>query len=244
MRSWPATTAVIWFAALGASGAPAGSGSIQGTPHDLSAVAGGAACSFCHTPHGAMPGTPLWSHTLSTAVYKIYESSSLAAKVGQPTGYSKLCLSCHDGTVALTETLTGTTGGTYIPAGGANLGTDLSDDHPISFVYSSGLSAEDSQIRPPIGLPEPLKLDRSGELQCTTCHDAHNNHYGDFLVMSNARSQMCVSCHDMKGWATSAHESSGVLVAGASDPYLRGGSGNARGGRMSCLSQAARRRRP
>ena len=132
-----------------------------------------------------MPGTPLWSHTLSTAVYKIYESSSLKAKVGQPTGSSKLCLSCHDGTVALTETITGGTGGAYISAGGANLGTDLSDDHPISFVYSSGLSAEDSQIRPPVGLPEPLKLDRSGELQCTTCHDAHDNHYGNFLVMSN-----------------------------------------------------------
>jgi len=223
MRKWPARTAVIWLVTLGVSGAPADSGSIQGTPHDLSPVAGGAACSFCHTPHGAMPGTPLWSHTLSTAVYKIYESSSLEAKVGQPTGSSKLCLSCHDGTVALTETITGGTGGAYISAGSANLGTDLSDDHPISFVYSSGLSAEDSQIRPPVGLPEPLKLDRSGELQCTTCHDAHNNYYGNFLVMSNARSQMCVSCHDLTGWTTSAHESSGVLVAGAGDPYLQGG---------------------
>lgn len=223
MRKWPAKTAVIWLLTLGGSGALAGSGSIEGTPHDLSAVTGGASCSFCHTPHGAMPGTPLWSHALSTAVYRIYESSSLEAKVGQPTGSSKLCLSCHDGTVALTETVTGGTGGAYIPAGGANLGTDLSDDHPISFVYSSGLSAEDSQIRSPIGLPEPLKLDRSGELQCTTCHDAHNNQYGNFLVMSNARSQMCVSCHDLKGWTTSAHESSGVLVAGASDPYLQSG---------------------
>jgi predicted CXXCH cytochrome family protein len=223
MRTWPAIMAVMWLATLGASIAWAGAGSIEGTPHDLSAVAGGAACSFCHTPHGAMPGTPLWSHTLSTAVYKIYESSSLEAKVGQPTGSSKLCLSCHDGTVALSETITGTTGGTYISAGAANLGTDLSDDHPISFVYSSGLSAEDAQIRPPVGLPEPLKLDRSGELQCTTCHDAHNNSHGNFLVMSNERSQMCVSCHDLKGWTTSAHESSGILVAGASDPYLQGG---------------------
>ncbi len=224
MRKWPARMAVLWLMTLGASGVLAGSGSIEGTPHDLSAVAGGASCSFCHTPHGAMPGTPLWSHALSTAVYKIYESSSLKAKVGQPTGYSKLCLSCHDGTVALTETLTGGAGGAYIAAGSANLGTDLSDDHPISFVYSSGLSAEDSQIRSPVGLPEALKLDRSGELQCTTCHDAHDNQYGKFLVMSNQRSQMCVTCHDMKGWTTCSHASSGVLVAGASDPYLQDGS--------------------
>jgi predicted CXXCH cytochrome family protein len=223
MRTWLATTAVMWLVTLGASASLAGTGSIQGTPHDLSAVEGGASCSFCHTPHGAMAGTPLWSHTLSTAVYKIYESSSLKAKVGQPTGSSKLCLSCHDGTVALSETISGSTGGAYMSAGSANLGTDLSDDHPISFVYSSGLSAENAQIRSPIGLPEPLKLDRSGELQCTTCHDAHDNHNGKFLVMSNERSQMCVSCHDLKGWTVSVHESSGVLVAGASDPYLQEG---------------------
>ncbi len=214
--------AVFCLAALGVLHAPV-EASVQGTPHDLSAVSGEAACSFCHTPHGALPGTPLWSHKLSTAVYKIYESSSLEANVGQPTGYSKLCLSCHDGTVALAETVTGGTGGTYIAPGGANLGTDLSDDHPISFVYSSSLSAQDPQIRPPLALPETLVLDRSGELQCTTCHDAHDNRYGNFLVMSNERSQMCTSCHDLEGWMTSTHQSSGVLVAGADDPYLQTG---------------------
>jgi len=222
MSRWWAMECAIGLAAVSAWSGSA-SASMQGTPHDLSAVAGGAACSFCHTPHGALPGTPLWSHKLSTAVYKIYESSSLKAKVGQPTGASKLCLSCHDGTVALTETVTGASGGASIPAGSANLGTDLSDDHPISFVYSSGLSAQDSQIRPPFDLPAALKLDRSGELQCTTCHDAHDNRHGNFLVMSNERSQMCVSCHDLKGWMTSTHANSNVLVAGAADPYLQSG---------------------
>jgi len=198
--------------------------SIEGSPHDLSAVTGGGTCSFCHTPHGALVGTPLWSHKLSTAVYRIYQSSSLEADVGQPTGSSKLCLSCHDGTVALTETITGgASGSTYIAPGSANLGTDLSDDHPISFVYSTGLSARDSQVRVPFSLPDPLQLDRSGELQCTTCHDPHDNSYGDFLVMSNHRSQMCTSCHDLTGWTSSSHESSNVLVAGAADPYLQRG---------------------
>ncbi len=222
MSKW-SIIAGVGLAALVAARALGSAGSIEGTPHDLSAVAGGASCSFCHTPHGALPGTPLWSHKLSTAVYKIYESSSLVAKVGQPTGSSKLCLSCHDGTVALTETITGATGGAYIPAGETNLGTDLSDDHPISFVYSSGLSAENAQVRPPLGLPESLKLDRSNELQCTTCHDPHDNRYGNFLVMSNEQSRMCVSCHDLKGWTTSVHENSGVLVGGANDPFLQSG---------------------
>ncbi len=195
---------------------------IDGSPHDLTAVAGGSICSFCHTPHGALTGTPLWSHKLSTAVYNIYQSSSLEANIGQPTGSSKLCLSCHDGTVALDETVnSGSNGGTYIAPGAANLGTNLSDDHPISFVYSAALSAEDVQIRPPSALPEQLRLDRSSELQCTTCHEPHDNRYGNFLVMSNLRSGMCVSCHDLSGWILSTHESSTALTSFANDSYLQ-----------------------
>lgn len=208
---------VVFFALLPREAAA----SIQGTAHDLSAVGGGNVCSFCHTPHGALAGTPLWNHELSTAVYKIYQSSSLEARVGQPTGSSKLCLSCHDGTVALTHTTRGGAAGVYITPGSANLGTDLSDDHPISFVYSAALSAEDVQIRPPSTLPEQLGLDRSSELQCTTCHNAHDNQYGKFLVMSNQRSQMCTSCHDLSGWMTSSHESSTAATIGSKDLYLK-----------------------
>ncbi len=213
---------VVWLAALGVLGVPVWA-TIEGTGHDLAATSGGGSCDFCHTPHGALAGTPLWNHKLSTATYQIYQSSSLKAKVGQPTGASKLCLSCHDGTVALGETLTGAGGGAYLSPGSANLGTDLSDDHPISFVYSSGLSAENAQIRAPFDLPTALKLDSSSQLQCTTCHDAHDNRYGKFLTMPNERSQMCVSCHSMEGWTVSSHSSASVQVAGATDPYLQSG---------------------
>ncbi|UCG56708.1 MAG: hypothetical protein JSU70_17810 [Phycisphaerales bacterium] len=195
---------------------------IKGSPHDLSALSAGDACSFCHTPHSTSLQTPGWSRQLSTAVYKIYQSSSLDARPGQPTGASKMCLSCHDGTVALTHTGRSGPSGTYITPGEANLGTDLSDDHPISFVYSDSLSAKDPQIRPPATLPQELALDRSGELQCTTCHTAHDNRYGAFLVMSNQRSAMCTSCHDLDGWVGSAHENALVLVSGTHDQYLRG----------------------
>lgn len=194
---------------------------VKGSPHDLTAIASGDACSFCHTPHAALPQTPGWSHKLSNTVYKIYQSTSLDAKVGQPTGDSKLCLSCHDGTVALTHTRKRGPGGVFITPGDANLGTDLSDDHPISFVYSDSLSAKDTQIRPVSLLPESIKLDRNSELQCTTCHSAHDNTYGDFLVMSNERSQMCIACHDLNGWMVSSHESSQASVTNARDPYLK-----------------------
>ncbi len=194
---------------------------VKNTPHDLSASAKSNACGFCHTPHGNVANIPLWNHKLSDAVYKIYQSSSLDAKVGQPTGSSKLCLSCHDGTVALTHTAKSGGTGVYITPGTANIGTDLSDDHPISFVYSDSLSAEDVQIRPASSLPKQLKLDRANELQCTTCHSAHDNQYGDFLVMSNENSQLCISCHDLSGWVASSHETSAALVLGASDLYLK-----------------------
>ena len=196
--------------------------SIRGTPHDLSVMAGGNACNFCHTPHMSMGSVPSWNHQLSTAVYRIYQSSSLEARVGQPTGSSKLCLSCHDGTVALAQTVKGGfKGGAYISPGAANLGTDLSDDHPISFVYSDGLSAMDPQIRLASLLPSQLRLDRSGELQCTTCHEPHDNQYGKFLVMSNERSRMCTSCHDLHGWRASSHAMSGASVFNSSDSYLK-----------------------
>lgn len=195
---------------------------IRNTPHDLSAVLGGNVCDYCHTPHSTTTTTPLWNHKMSTAVYEIYQSSSLEAQVGQPTGSSKLCLSCHDGTVALNATIGGgDAGGAFISPGSANLGTDLSDDHPISFVYSSDLSAKDIQIRPPSLLPQEFKLDRANELQCTTCHNPHDNQYSDFLVTPNQRSTMCITCHNLDGWTTSSHERSMASVHIANDQYLQ-----------------------
>jgi predicted CXXCH cytochrome family protein len=195
---------------------------VAGTAHDLSpAQDGSAVCQFCHTPHRAMAGTPLWNHKLSDRIYEVYWSSSLDAKVGQPTGSSKLCLSCHDGTIALEATVRGGTGRTYMTPGSANLGTDLSDDHPVSFAYSAGLSNEDPQIRTPDSLPDELQLDKFGEVQCVTCHDPHDNTFGDFLVVPNIRSNLCLKCHNLYGWDSTIHADSTALVKEADDDYLR-----------------------
>ena len=62
-------------------------------------------CIFCHTPHGASATDgPLWNHQTSTAIYQTFSSPTLTAlgiTIGPPNGASRLCLSCHDGTVAL-----------------------------------------------------------------------------------------------------------------------------------------------
>lgn len=65
------------------------------------------ACIFCHTPHNAGSAGFLWNQRLSTAEFPTYQSSTLQATVSPmgPEDASKLCLSCHDGTIALGDTL-------------------------------------------------------------------------------------------------------------------------------------------
>jgi predicted CXXCH cytochrome family protein len=158
-------------------------------------------CIFCHTPHNASPIQPVWNRNMPVSAYTVYASNSLDAVVGQPTGSSKLCLSCHDGAIAVGSVLSRSqpiemaSGITTLPPGASNLGTDLSDDHPISFRYDSALAVRDPKIKQPSLLPAPVKLDARGEMQCTSCHDAHDNRNGKFLVMDNTQSQLCRSCH-------------------------------------------------
>ena len=52
-------------------------------------------------------------------------------------------------------------------------------------------------MRNPEALPRELELDKDRQLQCTTCHDPHDNKYGNFLVMDNTESRMCQSCHTL-----------------------------------------------
>jgi predicted CXXCH cytochrome family protein len=194
--------------------------SIIASKHDLSAGGPGAikaasekeVCIFCHAPHKAVGQTPLWNHQLSAATYTPYSSTTLKATVGQPTGATKLCLSCHDGTVALGSVYNRGTpiamanGVTTMPTGPSNFGTDLSHEHPVSFVYDSALVAAKGQLKDPSTLTGPVKLDHSAQMQCTACHDPHNNQYGKFLVMENTSgSTLCLTCHEEGGWSGSAH---------------------------------------
>ncbi|UCC30150.1 MAG: hypothetical protein JSU86_18370 [Phycisphaerales bacterium] len=197
-------------------------------PGEVRAVSEQQVCIFCHAPHNTSGVPPLWNRELPVSSYQIYTSSTLDANPGQPTGASKLCLSCHDGTIALGSVLSRAdrirmVGGDFLPAGLANLGTDLSDDHPVSFFYTSGLAASDQQLADPQSLPPEVNLDAQGQLQCTACHDPHSNMFGQFLVMSNLYGALCQACHLMEGWTSSSHQASGAVVTGSTTvdwPYL------------------------
>jgi predicted CXXCH cytochrome family protein len=196
-----------------------GQQSVIDSKHNLSASGPGAIraaseqeiCIFCHTPHGGLGVKPLWNRQLPMNAYTVYSSSSLDANPGQPTGSSKMCLSCHDGTIALGQVLSrddiiAMAGGAAIVSSGANLGTDLSDDHPISFRYTPSLALQDRSLADPGTLDPRVPLDPNGEVQCTTCHDPHNNAYGAFLVMDNSNSDLCLSCHHTAQPTSPAHE--------------------------------------
>jgi hypothetical protein len=107
-------------------------------PGSIKAISEQEICIFCHTPHNARPDLPLWNRADPGLTYTLYTSSTTQAVPGQPDGASILCLSCHDGTIALGSVLSRGTpiamagGITTMPAGNSNLTKDLSNDHPFS----------------------------------------------------------------------------------------------------------------
>jgi predicted CXXCH cytochrome family protein len=206
---------------------------VLGSKHDLS-VSGGALsppdrgaqmCAFCHTPHILSPAVPAWNRSQGGPLYTPYWSPTLQASVGQPTGTSKLCLSCHDGTIASSSVPNpsdpgGLRFGAYGLSQRANLTSDLSDDHPVSFTYDAGLAAQDPELVSPSALPGAAWLDENDQVQCTSCHDPHSTIYSDFLVADNAYSRLCTMCHDKKGWTGSAHANSSAGWDGSgTDPW-------------------------
>jgi len=179
-------------------------------PGNIRATSESEVCIFCHTPHNSNPESPLWNRDDPGVIYDLYQSSTIEAAPGQPDGSSLLCLSCHDGTIALGEVLNRTSsiefmgGITYLPSGSSNFTSDLSDDHPVSFIFNSAVASADGQLNDPALLTRPVSL-QEDKLQCTSCHDPHKNIYTDFLVVSSQYSELCIICHDRSYWSPSSH---------------------------------------
>jgi len=225
-RSLPAAFALALFAIMPQAHAQS---DIAKTLHNLTPEGAGkqketrktGLCVFCHTPHNASPARAMWNRELPGITYQLYTSSTLRADLKQPTGSSRLCLSCHDGFVAMGN-LKVPPKGDALKLGaltGSNvLGTDLSDDHPVSFVYDSALAAKHPGIVDPGNLPKNLPLDSKKELQCTTCHNPHESMRGKFLRVENTASTMCLFCHDPPGWRLSSHAISPATWKGGGRP--------------------------
>lgn len=187
--------------------------SISG-PGEVRSSTEGEICIFCHAPHTTQAQPPLWNRRMPASAYTPYSSATLKAKVGQPTGASKLCLSCHDGTIALGDVANRSTpipmrqGTQAMPPGPSRIGTDLSSHHPVSFTYDAGLATIQGELKDPMTLQNEVRLDPNRQMQCTSCHDPHSDKYGKFLVKDNSGSALCLDCHAPKDWNTSAHATS------------------------------------
>ncbi len=174
-------------------------------------------CIFCHTPHNANPTRALWNRALPGVTYQLYASTTLKAQLSQPTGTSRLCLSCHDGILAMGDLRVPPPGGPLAlgPLTGPTvLGTDLSDDHPISFVYDSALALNRGGLADPLTLPAVIRLE-NGQLQCTSCHDPHTDERAKFLRMDNRYGALCTACHRPNHWNGSTHAVSAATWNGS-----------------------------
>jgi len=195
---------------------------INGSPHDLRGQLGGKLefytgkaeiCRVCHAPHDHMIAQQrylnglLWNHEVTQATYVMYDNTwgyDLNGTVmNDVVGVSKLCLSCHDGTVAVDAFDQYATGTKYITDWGntrqipgfqtANGDLDLRGTHPISIEYKSyydGYADGDQFLYPKtsaMGLSGTIDdvLDHStvagapgstiGLVQCSSCHDVHDS---------------------------------------------------------------------
>ena len=189
---------------------------------------GSLGCIFCHAPHSGLGGvTPLWNQTLSGQTYTPYTSTTYKQQgSAQPVlgKSSSLCLSCHDGTVAIGQTAA------YgkIPVSGTMnnqdvFGTNLGGSHPFSLV----LPIKDSPDLVASLATQGVTADPThavnlvnGNVECTSCHNPHvqgtDQIAQNFLVRDSSNGQMCLSCHDpnrvvtgqanlLSGWTGSIH---------------------------------------
>jgi hypothetical protein len=180
-------------------------------------------CVFCHTPHRASSEGPLWNRKATTvSFFKRYSSRTLAiddagaigiSEYGQPNGSSRLCLSCHDGVTALGAVFT--TPGAFtsvdIPFTKNTIGYETySSHHPVSFKYNQAVRNllrgttynKQFKINPPATYDGNVKLDKQERMQCTTCHDPHQDKSTvpgpttPFWTTTTYDSA-CMSCHDV-----------------------------------------------
>lgn len=186
-------------------------------------------CRVCHVPHDHSKATQyylnglLWNHQVSSETYTMYDSSWSSSLDGaqspQPDGVAKLCLGCHDGTIAIDtfDKYAGTAGneiqniyggalaGFRVPgfADGANL--DLRGTHPISITYDPVADDNLRATSSPMGTSGTIDdvLD-AGKVQCSSCHDVHdqesvaNTHLlrvAQSVAQGGDPSGLCLTCH-------------------------------------------------
>ena len=210
--------------AMGAADPRAG---ILGSPHDMrnTTVNGedtqGRACAFCHTPHHAQTALnpddyyPLWSRQIDNVVFSPYASTTMNASdynADIAIGPTRLCMSCHDGSIAVDQHYSSAGGAMtlsengYGSAGIAAGASSLTNDHPV------GMNYYDVAIGPSTGAaPSPATVAgaqfnqdpwiRQVDDTLVYLNNSFNVKVGDRLYVSptdpTKAYMTCATCHDV-----------------------------------------------
>ena len=194
-------------------------------------------CVYCHlSPEeaGITPGQNLnlensgviegWNRYMpATENYRLYDSGSMDNKPNSPSSISLLCLSCHDGTMAVDMIL-------FKPAAFRNkqdaalhmrlngakeltscgqchngtvahdisvkvVGTGLQDEHPVSMTYG-GNNWKDPDFKLPDDFQHGFNTGvklYNGSVECATCHNLHDP--SNELLLTQRRDILCATCH-------------------------------------------------
>lgn len=193
---------VVACAVLAAPGTLAGT--LEGSKHDFTGQSWaprGQICVTCHAPINPEGGSrmPAWARQ-TAAGFRAYASATMQARPGEPGAVSKVCLSCHDGTLARD-------GFGDLRPGARGPGRDLSNDHPVGILYDADLARANGTLHDPA-----LRLAASrgvqlfdNRVECATCHDVHNRNTavgpggrpGEKLLRTGTGgSALCLACHD------------------------------------------------
>ena len=223
MKSGPTIAAALGCLAAGL--ALAGGSGVEGTRHNLSVTGPGPVkaaaedriCVFCHAAHVPAGPGPLWNHQTSGVVdYLPYSSPLMGSTPAGVDGASRLCLSCHDGTIAVgavrgasgpLQMLRTDAAGRLRADAPSNLGVDLSGAHPVSVDHRTAMRRRSRNARTTLLDPRGLArfrgaplLDPRGRVQCTSCHDPHVDPAATGANVppfwkGDTFSEVCVACH-------------------------------------------------
>ena len=118
---------------------------------------------------------------------------------------SRACMSCHDGTVALGDLLNKgidtTVVGTNAPTGKLTTGVNflnpaaMASNHPLGVSQPAAAAGFTSFKTPTAG--GAVNYDANGFVQCNSCHNPHDNTFGNFLKINPAGGAICTTCHNV-----------------------------------------------
>jgi hypothetical protein len=180
-------------------------------------------CRVCHVPHDHNRTSQrylsglLWNHALSSATYTMYDSSWSStldgAQSAQPDGIAKLCLGCHDGTVAVDnfDKYSGTlfmsdfNPNFIIPGFSDGANRDLRGTHPVSIEYDPVADGNLNPKTDAMGTSGTIQdvLDHD-KVQCSSCHDVHDQEtvpgtrllrVAQSVAEGGTPSGLCLTCH-------------------------------------------------